>query len=135
MGTLVTNQDIDQNVDVDNTLLPNVRTTTASGSTVDRSGYTRAMFLAHVGTVTDGTFTFDPEHSDDGSTWSNIDSADLSGSFTAATSSADDVVQQVGYLGDKRYLRCNLTVSGSPSTGGAIGVVVVKAGARRLPAT
>lgn len=133
MGALVSNADISSVVDVDSTLLPAVRTSTTSGATVDRLGFTRAMFIAHIGTVTDGTFAFDPEESDDGSTWSNIAAADLSTAFVNATSSADDTVQRVSYLGEKRYLRCNVTVTGSPSTGGPIGVTVLKAGPRQAP--
>jgi len=126
-------RDINKDVSVASTLLPNVRTTTASGVTVDLSGYRSIMFLAHVGTVTDGTFAFDPEESDDDSTWTNVAAGDLSGAFVNATSSADDTVQEVGYLGSKRYVRCNLTVTGSPSTGGAIGVTVVRGGAITKP--
>lgn len=126
-------RDINKDVAVSSTLLPNVRTTTATGVTVDLAGFTKAMFIAHLGTITDGTFAFDPEESDDDSTWTNIAAGDLSGSFTSGTSSADDTVQEVGYLGSKRYVRCNLTVTGSPATGGAIGVTVLKAGARTLP--
>ena len=124
---------IDKDVSVSSTRLPNVRTTTATGVTVDLAGFDKAMFIAHVGTITDGTFAFDPEESDDDSTWGNIAAGDLSGSFTSGTSSADDTVQEVGYMGSKRYIRCNLTVSGSPSTGGAVGVTVLKAGARTKP--
>lgn len=131
---LVSKADINKDVVVASTLLPNVRTSTTSGTTVDRSGSTRGMFIAHIGTITDGTFAFDPEESDDGSTWTNIAAGDLSGSFTNATSGADDTVQEVGYLGSKRYVRCNVTVTGSPSTGGPIGVVFVKAGLRSAPA-
>jgi len=126
-------RDINKDVAVSSTLLPNVRTTTATGVTVDLAGFTKAMFIAHLGTITDGTFAFDPEESDDDSTWTNIAAGDLSGSFTSGTSSADDTVQEVGYLGSKRYIRCNLTVTGSPATGGPIGVTVLKAGARTLP--
>ena len=126
-------RNIDKDVAVSSTLLPNVRTTTATGVTVDLAGFDKAMFIAHLGTITDGTFAFDPEESDDDSTWTNIAAGDLSGSFTSGTSSADDTVQEVGYLGSKRYIRCNLTVTGSPSTGGAVGVTVLKAGARTKP--
>ena len=126
-------RNIDKDVAVSSTLLPNVRTTTATGVTVDLAGFDKATFIAHLGTITDGTFAFDPEESDDDSTWTNIAAGDLSGSFTSGTSSADDTVQEVGYLGSKRYIRCNLTVTGSPSTGGAVGVTVLKAGARTKP--
>lgn len=127
------NRDIDKEISVVETLSPNIVTSTTSGSTVDLAGFQKAAFVAHIGTITDGTYAFDPEESDDGSSWSNIDSADLSGSFTNATSAADDTIQEVGYLGTKRYIRCNVTVTGSPSTGGPIGVTVIRAGARTLP--
>lgn len=126
-------RDINKDVNVASTLLPNVRTTTTTGTAVDLAGYRSAMFLAHIGTVTDGTFAFDPEESDDNSTWANIAAGDLSGAFANATSSADDTVQEVGYLGTKRYVRCNVTVTGSPSTGGPIGVTVVRADPVSLP--
>lgn len=58
---------------------------------------------------------------------------DVSVAFVNATSSADDTVQEVGYMGSKRYVRCNLTVTGSPSTGGAIGVTVIRGGAITKP--
>jgi hypothetical protein len=119
-------RDIDKDISVASTQLPNVRTTSADGVTVDLAGYRAAAFVAHLGTITDGTFAFDPEHSDNGTDWDNIPAAQLSGSFANGTSSADDRVQEVGYLGTKRYVRVNLTVSGSPSTGGAVGVTVVR---------
>lgn len=127
------NRDIDKRLAVSSTQLPNVVTATTTSTGVDLQGFTSAMFVAHIGTITDGTFAFDPEESDDNSTWSNVAAGNLSGAFVNATSSADDRVQEVGYLGSKRYIRCNLTVTGSPSTGGAIGIVVVKGGARQLP--
>lgn len=126
-------RDLDKEISVASTQLPNVRTTSAEGVAVDLAGFTKAVFVAHLGTITDGTFAFDPEESDNGSDWSNIDAGDLSGAFVDGTSTADDRVQEVGYVGSKRFVRCNLTVSGSPSTGGAVGVVVVRAGARKLP--
>lgn len=125
--------DINKELSVNSTQLPNVRTTSADGVTVDRSGFRTAMFVAHIGTITDGTFAFDPEESDNGTDWTNVAAGDLSGAFVNATSAADDRVQEVGYVGSKRYLRCNLTVTGSPSTGGAIGVSVVLGDARTLP--
>ena len=126
-------RDINKDVVVSTTLLPNIVTSTTSGTTVDLAGFTKAMFVAHIGTVTDGTYAFDPEESDDDSTWTNVDAGDLSGTFANATSSADDRIQEVGYMGSKRYVRCNVTVTGSPSTGGPIGISVIKAGARTLP--
>jgi hypothetical protein len=126
-------RDLVHSVAVSTTMLPNVITSTTAGTTVDLAGFTKAMFVAHLGTITDGTFAFDPEESDDDSTWTNIAAGDLDGTFANGTSSADDRIQEVGYQGSKRYVRCNLTVTGSPSTGGAIGISVIKGGARTLP--
>lgn len=126
-------RDLNKDVVVSETLSPNIVTSTTAGTTVDLAGFTKAMFVAHVGTITDGTYAFDPEESDDDSTWTNISAGNLSGAFVSATSSADDVIQEVGYLGTKRYIRCNVTVTGSPSDGGPIGITVIKAGARTLP--
>ena len=100
---------------------------------MDLLGFRQAMFVAHIGTTTDGTYAFDPEESDDDSTWTNISAGNLSGSFANATSSADDRVLEVGYLGSKRYIRCNVTVTGSPSSGGPISVSVIKGAPRQAP--
>jgi hypothetical protein len=129
----MTRRDIDKDVSVATTLSPNIVTSTTSGTAVDLAGFTKAMFVAQIGTIANGTYAFDPEESDDNSTWTNIAAGDLSGSFTNATSSADDTLQEVGYLGTKRYVRCNVTVTGSPANGGPIGITVIRAGARTLP--
>lgn len=129
-------RDLDKEISCAHTVLPLIRTTavaSTSATAVDLAGYRKAAFVATIGTVTDGTFSFDPEHSDDGSSWSDIPAAQLSGAFTNVTSANDDTVQEVGYLGEKRYLRCGIGVSGGPSTGGTIGVLVVRAGASREP--
>lgn len=116
-------RDIKNNVAVAASVLPLLRTATVEGSGVDLRGYDSAMVIVDAGTVTDGTFTPSLEESDDNSTFTTVAAADLEGSFTAVTSSADDGVQSVGYKGDARYVRAVLTASGSPSTGGTIGAV------------
>lgn len=126
-------RDINKDVAVSETLSPNIVTETTAGDTVDLLGFRQAMFVAHIGTITDGTYAFDPEESDDDSTWTNIASGNLSGAFVNATSSADDRIQEVGYLGTKRYIRCNVTVTGSPGTGGPIGITVIKGAPRQAP--
>lgn len=129
----MTRRDLNNEISVVSTLAPSVVKTTTAGTSVDLAQFTRAAFVAHVGVVTDGTLAFDPEESDDNSAWSNIAEGDLSGAFISATSGADETIQEVGYLGNKRYIRCSLTVTGSPATGGVIGIAVVRAGARTLP--
>lgn len=126
-------RDINKDVAVAETLSPNIVTSTTAGDTVDLLGFRQAMFVAHIGTITDGTYAFDPEESDDDSTWTNISAGNLSGAFVDADSSADDTIQEVGYLGSKRYIRCNVTVTGSPSDGGPIGITVIKGAPRQAP--
>ena len=126
-------RDINKDVAVVSTLSPNIVTATTEGATVDLLGFRQAMFVAHIGTITDGTYAFDVEDSPDDSTWTNVAAGNLSGSFANATSAADDRVQEVGYLGSQRYVRCNVTVSGAPSTGGPISVTVIKGGPRQAP--
>lgn len=125
--------DLATGTSVASTLLPNVRTATAQGVTVDLLGYGEAVLVAHIATITDGTFAFDPEHSDDDSQWDNVPAGELGGAFVNATSAADDTVQEVTYRGNRRYVRCNVIVSGSPATGGPVGVTVLRGSPRRRP--
>jgi len=126
-------RDINKDVAVASTLSPNIVTATTEGTGIDLAGFRQAMFVAHIGTITDGTYAFDAEDSPDGTTWTNIAAGNLSGSFANATSAADDRIQEVGYLGSQRYIRCNVTVSGSPSTGGPISISVIKGAPRSAP--
>lgn len=116
-------------------LAPAARTTSANGSGVDLQGYESASALFVAGTITDGTHTPKLQESDDNSTFSDVEAGDLIGSFSAVTSSSGgDSVQEVGYLGSKRYIRVAVTVSGSPSTGGVYGAVIVRGHPRSMPA-
>lgn len=122
-------RDIDKDISVAQTLTPAARTATATGTTVDLAGFNVAAFVVAAGTVTDGTHTPDPEESDDGSAWSNIAAQHLSGTPAAIVTGA---VQEIGYLGSKRYVRMNVTVAGA-TTGGVYGCHVIRSGARTLP--
>lgn len=81
---------------------------TATGTGVDLRGYDSATALVHIGTVT-GTWTPSLEESDDDSTYSAVDAADLIGEFEAVTTANDNAVQEVGYRGNARYIRVVLT--------------------------
>lgn len=122
--------DFDKEISVASTLVPLLRTVTATGATVDLSGFNKAAFVINVGINTDGTHALGAEESDDNSSWGAVPAGKLSGAFVNAVANS---VQEVGYLGTKRYVRVNVTVTGSPATGAAISAVVVRAGARTLP--
>lgn len=113
-------------------VLPLLRTTTVTPSNgVDLQGYEGAMVVIHAGTVTDGTYTAEVQESDSVSAdFVAVADADLDGTEPAITTSNDDGVHVIGYKGNKRYIRVKLTASGSPSTGGTIGVTVLKTNPR-----
>ena len=125
------NRDINKQVAIASSFVPLLRTATVTGTGVDLAGYRSAMVLVHVGTVTDGTHTLSLEESDDDSTYTDVAAGDMSGSFTAAATATK--VQEVGYLGTKRYIRVKSTVTGSPATGGTYGATIIRGDALDLP--
>lgn len=110
-----------------------------TGTTVDRTNgehemFRSALILVHTGTVTDGTHTVEVQESDDNSTWTAVADAHLEGTEPAIGSADDNKVYELGYMGYKRYLRVNVTVSGAPATGGEYGALVVLYAPLRAPA-
>lgn len=123
--------DLKNIIDVSQSLAPAVRTATASGTGIDLAGYNSAVAVFHPGAITDGTHTPSLEESDSsGSGYSAVAAADLIGSVSAL---AANTIQRVGYKGSKRYIRGVITVTGSPSTGAASSVVVIRGDAIKQP--
>lgn len=121
---------LEESVRVVPVLHPIAVTTATTGSTVDRApggiAFAKAMFVVHAGVVTDGTLTWEPEESVDGSTWTAIDAADLDGTFTVLDDDVTDgLVEEIEYLGSKRFLRLKVKVEDGPSTGGVLSAAVV----------
>ncbi|MFR0354164.1 hypothetical protein [Streptomyces sediminimaris] len=117
-------------------LTPAAYTASTNGTTVDRAGdnlFQDALVAIPVGTVTDGTHTFEVQESDDDTTWSAVADEHLQGTEPAVTSATDQTVYEIGYKGSKRYLRVVTTVTGSPATGGVYGAHVVLANPRVAP--
>lgn len=111
------------------------RTATTTGGTVDLAGYRSAAVLVQFGVVTDGTWTPSLEESDNDSDWSAVAAADIAGTFTATTSSNDDTVQEVSYLGTNRYIRVVVTETVASSTGALFNAVVVRGDPLKAPVT
>jgi hypothetical protein len=133
-------RDLKHNISIEQSISPTMRTTTVTGTAVDRLGYDSATFALHVGTWTDGTFTFGAEHSDDNSDWSTVSSTDLLGTAVVtanddspATADLADTTETVGYIGEKRYVRPKVTASGSPAVGAFFGVDVILGHASSRP--
>jgi hypothetical protein len=127
-------RDLDKEISVGISIVSALKSTSGNGTGVDLLGFTKVAAVSVAGAITDGTHALKLQDSDDNATWADVDAEYLSGAFTNLTSSAGgSAAQEVGYLGSKRYLRAVATVTGSPSTGGIYGVVIVRSGARRLP--
>lgn len=118
-----------------------LRTAAANGTAVDRqlsgaSGsnewYQTAMLVVHAGTITDGTHAITLEVSDDNSAWAAAPAADLQGSLPSIVAADDDKLYEVGYTGNKRYLRAVATPSGT-TTGGVYGAVILLGFPQTLP--
>lgn len=113
------------------TIATRTANTTVNGSTVDRTdptggvdSFTSAMVVVFTGTVTDGTWTFTVQDSDDGSSWAAAAAGDLQGTSPVVTAPDDNTVYEVGYMGAKRYLRVSVVSTGSTS-GAVFGALVV----------
>lgn len=106
----MTVRDLNKEVSVVTSVAPAAAlTATTTGASADLAGYRSAMAIIVAGVATDGTIVPSLEESDDNSSWSAVAAGDLSGTFASVTAAADETVQEVGYLGTKRYIRVLLT--------------------------
>jgi hypothetical protein len=117
--------------DPQNVLAPGVsiapaadRTATTTGAAVDVSGTEQALVIFNYGVITDGTFTPSLTSSDTVGGSYTADT-DFSGTMTAGTSAADELLVTVTYNGVKDFLKAVLTASGGPATGGEFSAVIV----------
>jgi hypothetical protein len=114
-------------------LNPAARTATANGSSVDLQGFGSAALFVLFGTWTDGTHTPSLQDSDDGTTFTNVATVDMDGAFTAVSSAGGNgTVQRVGYLGNRRFLRIVMTITGA-TTGAVSSAIVVRGAAAQQP--
>lgn len=113
---------------------------------IDLQGFSSAVIYLAIGA---GGITFDSTnkiefvltHSDDNVTYSNVTDADVQGvtgitsgivkSLTAAHASAD--VTEIGYIGQKRYLKWLNDFSGTHGTGTPLSVTLIKGNAEIKP--
>lgn len=106
--------------------------TTTNGDGVDLRGYDAAMALFESNdTIADGDFALKLQESDDDSTYTDVAAADQIGALSDFSSS-NEGVQQVGYIGNKRYIR-GVIVSTSVSSGGIMGCTIVRGMPHRMP--
>ena len=122
------------------------RTTDLNGDGVDLRGFDSAMVLLAIGI---GGITFDGtnrlefvlQHSDDNSAWAAVAQADVVGAtvtgagiiraLTAAKAAAD--VQEIGYVGGRRFIRVVADFSGTHATGTPMAATIVRGNAHLAP--
>lgn len=118
-------------------LSPAARTASANGASVDRAAngayYQEALIVVSTGTITDGTHTIEVQDSPDNTNWTAVASDYLQGTEPAIVAADDDKQFDIGYIGDKRYVRVVTTVAGA-TTGGVYSAAVVLASPRTAPA-
>ena len=129
----MTKRDIESHLDLVTTLDPLRRTATGTGASVDLQGYDSAMAVFHAGLWVDGTHTPKLQDSADGTTFADAGTADQLGTFAAVLGTAtDQIIQKVGYIGDKQFVRGFVTVAGA-TTGADYGFTIVRGHAHRQP--
>jgi hypothetical protein len=106
-------------------------------SVLDLQGYEGCTFIITTGDVgmdMGATYTFSFQESVDAAFTNPItltgDNAykligDIPGPLTTVMGAFDNKIYKVGYIGDKQFVRCNLTVAGMPMGGAALSVIVV----------
>lgn len=129
---------------------PAVLSSNSTQSVIDLQGFSSAVFLISVGA---GGITFSGTnkiefvltHGDasDGSDQANVTLADVQGpasvsngivrSLTTAKAAADTAPTEIGYIGQKRYVKLQDTFGGTHGTGTAISAVLVKSNAEIKP--
>ena len=120
-------KDLKNNIALSQSLAPASRNASANGTGVDLQGSESAVVMFSLGALTDGTHTPKVQESDaSGSGYTDVAAADLIGSLSAMTANS---IQQVGYIGNKRYIRAVLTVAGA-TTGALSSAVVIESNAR-----
>lgn len=99
-------------------LVPISRTAAANGTGVDTIGFNSASVVfsgGAIGGTATPTFTFELQESDDNTTFTAVADIDKRGDEPVVTTA--NTVSQVGYIGNKRYIRAALkTVAGTSPT-------------------
>lgn len=107
---------------------------TVNGTAVDKAdtsggvdNFTTALCIVIAATITDGTHTVTVQDSDDGSSFAAAAAADVQGGPVALAAAQSNTIAELGYTGNKRYVRASVVTSGA-TTGGSVGAVVVLGG-------
>jgi len=123
-------RDLRNNFDVVNSLPPAVRVNgTASGTSANLQGFNAALIVITPGVVTDGVHTPKLQESDDNSVFTDVAAADQLGALVAL---ASNIAQDVGYVGNKQYVRPVITTTGA-TTGAVCAAHVLRGNPANAP--
>jgi len=127
-------RDLSNNISPAISLAPAARTSTTNGAAIDLLGFGQAAVLVSFGAWTDGTHAPKLQESDDGSSsWADVAEIDMTGSLSPVSSAdGQNAVQSVGYIGNQRFIRPVLVVTGA-TTGALSSVTVVRAAPSSAP--
>lgn len=126
-------RDLYNSTDAVQSLASATRTADADGTGVDLALHSAALVVFDFGTSGDtlsGSVYIEGklEESDDDSTYTAVDSADILGTLpTVDDPSEDDTVHTVGYIGDKRYVRAVFDLTGTHTNGIPCSATIVRA--------
>ena len=141
-------RDISNDISPANSIINAVKTAAANGTGVDLQGYESALAVVDVGAEGDTLsgsvyFEISLEHSDDNSTYTDCEQADIVDGTIAAggiwlmldgtaggNPDSTGSSHQVGYVGGKRYVRLVLAKTGTHSNGTPISGMIRRGNAR-----
>jgi hypothetical protein len=123
--------DIHSNIAPLTTIAPAVLTATVNGNGVDLAGFASASLMIVAGAiVASGSFTAKLQESDlQGSGFVDVPASGLIGTFPAILT-ADSIVK-VGYLMNRRFVRCVVTFNSGTSI--ALAAVLVRGNPQMAP--
>ena len=139
-------RDLHDNLSTALLVAPQTATADITPLSVDLLGFRAAMVLLYIG-IGGITFTgtnkieFVLEHSNDNSTWNAVAQADVLGptvaaggivrSLVAAKAAAD--IQELSYIGGRRYIRLTPDFSGTHATGTPMTAFMVRGIPEQMP--
>ncbi len=130
-------RDLHSNLGLIQTLDPAVTTASRSGAPVDRQGYESVEHVILIGISGDtlsgaNTISLQLDESEDGSLWSPVvddshvlgASVDVAGIFAVIDDGSEDgFAYAIGYVGDARYSRVQVLLSGTHTNGTPVGAM------------
>lgn len=139
-------KDLYNNIEVVSLLAPVSVSATGSITDIDLKGFNSACILIHLG-ADSGTglsktdyWTFTLKDSDDGTTYTDVETADMLGlTVTSGTvlvvdsTDEDNTLYKIGYVGGKRYLELTYTETTTGSNTTLMSIELIKGDPENAP--